>query len=221
MHRRASVTIAAVALLGLGGAVAQEAVASSATRHATSALASAAHSKAETTRDGRDLFEGLAFAQGPVAEKLARSEEFVDIATLRKKNSTAEQREAVTAVLDRIQKQHPDFFSSFSAKLRSGDPRQVEGGLGEAVDILTSLSTAKAKADDTGTGTGKCVNVVAAVNVLVAVNIGGVANVSVAVNVQASKWVVNQSHFWTASERGQSSLNRDEEIARLTQVLAG
>ncbi|MBH1938631.1 hypothetical protein I5Q34_30970 [Streptomyces sp. AV19] len=220
MHRRANVAIAAVAVLGLGGVVAQEATASSATSHAASTTP-AAKSKADATRDGRALFEGLTFAQGPVAEKLAHSGKFVDVAALRKKNSTADQRKAVTAVLDGIQKQRPDFFSSFSAKLRSGDPRQVKGGIAEAADILKSLSTTKVKNIGTGAGTGECVNVVAAVNILVAVNLGGVANVSVAVNAQASKWVVNTSHFWSSFERGQSSLNRDEEIAQLTQVLAG
>ncbi|MFI1169210.1 hypothetical protein ACH4UM_38025 [Streptomyces sp. NPDC020801] len=216
-----SVAIAAVAVLGLGGTVAQEAAASSATTHIASSLTSAPHSKAEAAKDGRILFEGLAFAQGPVADKLAQSGKFVDVATLRKKNSTAEQRKAVTVVLDRIQKQHPDFFSSFSAKLRSGNPQQVESGIDEAVGILKSLSTTKVKAGDTGAGIGRCANVVLAVNVLVAINLGGVANVSVAVNVQAAKWVTTTSHFWSASEKGQSSLSRDEEIAQLTQVLAG
>ncbi|MFI5825306.1 hypothetical protein ACIA8I_40585 [Streptomyces rishiriensis] len=217
-----SVAIAAVAVLGLGGAVAQEAAASSATTHATSSLTSGPRTKTETTKDGRLLFEGLAFAQGPVAEKLAQSGKFVDVATLRKENSTAEQRKAVTAVLDRTQKEHPDFFSSFSAKLRSGDPRQVESGVDQAASILKSPSTTNSRTGDTGTGIGigRCANVVVAVNVLVAVNLGGAVNVSVAVNFQAAKWVVTTSHFWSATEKGQSSLSRDEEIAQLTQVLA-
>ncbi|WP_159106625.1 hypothetical protein [Streptomyces rishiriensis] len=215
-----SVAIAAVAVLGLGGAVAQEAAASAATTHATSSLTSGPRTKTEATKDGRLLFEGLAFAQGPVAEKLARSGKFVDVATLRKENSTAEQMKAVTAVLDRIQKEHSDFFSSFSAKLRSGDPRQVESGVDQAAGILKSLATTKSRTGDTGTGIGRCANVVVAVNVLVAVNLGGAVNVSVAVNFQAAKWVVTTSHFWSATEKGQSSLSRDEEMAQLTQVLA-
>ncbi len=222
MHRRASVAIAAVAVLGLGGAVAQQAVATPAASHVGSSLASASLSKAEATRDGRALFEGLAFAQGSVAKDLADSGKFVDVAALRKKNSTAEQRQATSALLDKIQKERPQFFHTFSQKLRSGDPRKVESGVAEAGDILKSLAAAaEPKARDTGTGTGRCATVVLAVNVLVAVNLGGAVNVSVAVNIQAAGNVVNALNFWSSSAKdGESSLTRDEQIAELTQVLA-
>ena len=79
MHRRASVAIAAVAVLGLGGAVAQQAAATPATSHAGSSLASASLSKAESAQDGRALFEGLAFAQGSVAKELADSGKFIGV----------------------------------------------------------------------------------------------------------------------------------------------
>ncbi|MGW2781651.1 sporulation delaying protein family toxin [Streptomyces populi] len=221
MHRRASVAIAAVAVLGLGGAVAQQAVATPSTTHVGSSLASTSQSKAEAALDGRALFEGLAFAQGSVAEELADSGKFVDVAALRKKNSTPEQRRAAAGVLNKIQKEQPEFFGSFSAKLRSGDPRQVESGLAGAGKILKSLASAKsAKAADTGTGTGRCATVVLAVNVLVAVNLGGAVNVSVAVNIQAAGNVVNALNFWSAPAQGGGSLTRDEQIAELTQVLA-
>jgi len=221
MNRRASVAIAAIAVLGLGGTVAQQAVATPAAARSSTSLASVSLTKAEATQDGRALFEGLAFAQGLVAEELANSGKFVDVATLRKKNSTAEQRQAVAGLLNEIQKERPEFFSSFSAKLRSGDPRQVESGVAEAGEILKSLSAAKStKGDDTGTGTGQCATVVLAVNVLVAVNLGGAVNVSVAVNIQAGANVVNAVNFWSSSSKGGSSLTRDEQIAELTQVLA-
>ncbi|MFJ2816166.1 sporulation delaying protein family toxin [Streptomyces sp. NPDC087294] len=223
MHRRASVAVAAVAVLGLGGAVAQQAVATPVASHVGSSLtsASASVSEAEAAQDGRALFEGLAFAQGSVAKDLADSGKFVDIATLREENSTAEQRQAASALLDEIQKERPEFFSSFSQELRSGDPRKVESGVAEAGDILKALvAEAEPKAAGTGTGTGRCAAVVLAVNVLVAVNLGGALNVSVAVNIQAAGNVVNALNFWSSSAQGENPLTREEQIAELTQVLA-
>ena len=137
MHRRASVAIAAVAVLGLGGAVAQQAAATPATSHAGSSLASASLSKAESAQDGRALFEGLAFAQGSVAKELADSGKFMDVAALRKENSTAEQRQAASALLDKIQQERPEFFSSFSQQLRSGDPRKVVNRPGSNGDSIS------------------------------------------------------------------------------------
>ncbi|WP_327132702.1 sporulation delaying protein family toxin [Streptomyces sp. NBC_01343] len=219
MQRRTSVAIAAVTILGLGGVVAQQAVATPVASQAGSSLAAA--STAEATRDGRALFEGLAFAQGSVAAELADSGKFVDVAALREKNSTAEQRQAVSGVLDRIQREQPEFFGSFSAKLRSGDPRQVESGVAEAGKILQSLASSKAaNAGDIGTGTAQCATVVLAVNVLVAVNLGGAVNVAVAVNLQAAGNIVNALNFWSSPANGGSSLTKDEQIAGLTQVLA-
>ncbi|WP_179851099.1 sporulation delaying protein family toxin [Streptomyces sp. TLI_55] len=201
--------------------MAQQAVATPAASHAGSSLASASRSKAEATQDGRALFAGLAFAQGAVAKDLADSGKFVDVAALRKENSTTAQRRAASALLDKIQKERPGFFSSFSQKLRSGDPRKVESGVAEAGSILKSLAAAaEPKAVDTGTGTGKCAAVVLAVNVLVAVNLGGAVNVSVAVNIQAAGNIVNALNFWSSSAKSENSLTRDEQIAELTQVLA-
>ncbi|MFJ2824824.1 sporulation delaying protein family toxin [Streptomyces toxytricini] len=223
MHRRTSVAIAAATVLGLGGVVAQQAVAtpSVGSVQSASALTPASATTAEAAQDGRALFEGLAFAQGSVAAELATSGKFVDVAALREQNSTAEQRQAVEGVLDRIQRENPQFFGAFSAKLRSGDPRQVEAGVAEAGRILQSLASSKeAKAGDIGTGTAQCATVVLAVNVLVAVNLGGAVNVSVAVNIQAAGNVVNALNFWSAPGNGGSSLSKDRQIAELTQVLA-
>ena len=143
------------------------------------------------------------------------------MAALRKENSTAEQRQAASALLDKIQQERPEFFSSFSQQLRSGDPRKVESGVTEAGNILKSMSAqAEPKAADAGTGSGRCATVVLAVNVLVAVNLGGAVNVSVAVNIQAAGNVINALNFWSSSATGESSLTRDEQIAELTQVLA-
>ncbi|MDH6229327.1 MULTISPECIES: sporulation delaying protein family toxin [Streptomyces] len=223
MHRRVNIAVAAVAALGLGATVAQQAVATPKVAYASTALAATPEAKAKATQDGRALFEGLAFAQGPVAEELADSGAFVDVAALREKNSTADQRRAVAGVLNKIQKERPQFFASFGSKLRSGDPRQVESGIAEAGNVLKALvssTSSKEKAVDPGTGTGQCATVVLAVNVLVAVNLGGAVNVSVAVNLQAAGNVVNALNFWSAAPQGESTLTRDEQIAELTQVLA-
>lgn len=218
MLRRTSVAIAAVTALAVSGVAVQGAMATpTAPRtHSAEALAGVG-----TAKDGRALFEGLAFAQGQVAEKLGKSGKFVDIAALRTKNSTPEQRKAAAALLDTIQKQHPQFFSSFSAKLRSGDPRKVESATTEAGRILKSLATNSSPGvADAGTGSGMCAAVVLAVNVLIAINLGGAVNVSVAVNVQAAGNIVNALNFWSAPPSGSSTLSRDQEIALLTKTLA-
>ncbi|RXS83685.1 sporulation delaying protein family toxin [Streptomyces sp. TM32] len=218
MLRRTSVAIAAVTALAVSGVAVQGAMATppAPRTHSAEALAGVG-----TVKDGRALFEGLAFAQGTVAEELGKSGKFVDIAALRTKNSTPEQRKAATALLNAIQKQHPKFFSSFSAKLRSGDPRKVESATTEAGRILKSLATkSSAAVADAGTGSGMCATVVLAINVLVAVNLGGVANVSVALNVQAWRAAVNTVDFWSSPPSGSSSLSRDQEIALLTKTLA-
>lgn len=218
MLRRTSVAIAAVTALAVSGVAVQGAMATpTAPRtHSAEALAGVG-----TAKDGRALFEGLAFAQGRVAEELGKSGKFVDIATLRTKNSTPEQRKAAASLLDTIQKQYPQFFSSFSTKLRSGDPRKVESAATEAAGILKSLATkSSAAVAEAGTGAGMCATVVLAINVLIAINLGGVGNVSVALNVQAWKAAVTTVHFWTAPPNGSSSLSRDQEIALLTKTLA-
>ncbi|GAA0336237.1 sporulation delaying protein family toxin [Streptomyces blastmyceticus] len=219
MHRRVSVAIAAVAVLGLSGAAVQGAMASPVTSHPRAAVAAA--TSAEANRDGRALFEGLAFAQGSVAETLGASGKFVNVAALRKANSTPEQRQAASALLDKIQKNRPQFFGTFSAKLRSGDPRKVQSGIADAGEVLQSLSSkSSARSADTGAGVAQCATIVLALNVLVAVNLGGAINVSVAVNAQAAVNAANTVNFWSSPSNGGQSLDRDQQIAGLTKVLA-
>ncbi|MFG2681631.1 hypothetical protein [Streptomyces sp. NPDC048392] len=181
--------------------------------------AATAATPAEATAEGRALFAGLTFAQGGVAKELADSGKFVDVAALRKENSTAEQRRAAAALLDKIQKERPRFFGSFAGKLRSGDPNKVRSGIDEARDIMKSLA-AKAEGPDAGQGVGQCATVVLAVNVLVAVNLGGAVNVSVAVNLQAAANVANEVNFWFSPPSGGDQLSKDEQVAELTTVLA-
>ncbi|WP_143196913.1 hypothetical protein [Streptomyces sp. CB00455] len=218
MQRRVSVAIAVASVLGLSGVAAQGAMATS----AASAPRAAVAATPQAAQDGRALFEGLAFAQGSVAEDLGESGKFADLATLRQSNSTPEQRQAASALLDKVQANQPQFFAGFSGKLRSGDPRKVQDGIKEAAGVLKSLSdqAPPVKPGDTGTGTGQCATVVLAVNVLVAVNLGGAVNVSVAVNIQAAANVANAVNFWWSPPSGSGSLSADEQIAELTQVLA-
>ncbi|MFJ8150299.1 sporulation delaying protein family toxin [Streptomyces sp. NPDC096048] len=217
MHRRASVAVAGVAVLALSGIAVQGAMANPAAPRTHAAAAAA--TPAEATAQGRALFAGLTFAQGDVAQELADSGKFVDVAALREQNSTAEQRRAATALLDKIQKERPQFFGSFAAKLRSGDPNKVQSGIDEARDIMKSLA-AKAEGPDAGQGVGQCATVVLAVNVLVAVNLGGAVNVSVAVNLQAAANVANEVNFWFSPPSGGDQLSKDEQVAELTKVLA-
>ncbi|MFD9858287.1 hypothetical protein [Streptomyces alboflavus] len=103
----------------------------------------AAHTAAPPSDDGRNLFAGLAFGQGEVAEKLSRSHlSDVSEGQAAKANSPGALRYA-GHVLDRMEAADPGFFAAFADDLRSGDPRRVQSAL--------SLPAA----DGTGTGTGK------------------------------------------------------------------
>ncbi|MFE2354854.1 sporulation delaying protein family toxin [Streptomyces parvulus] len=217
MHSRASVAVAGVAVLALSGIAVQGAMANPSAPRAGSVGVVA--TPAEATAEGRALFSGLTFAQGEVAQELADSGKFVDVAALREENSTPEQRRAATALLDKIQKERPQFFGSFAVKLRSGDPNKVQSGIDEARDIMKSLAS-KAEGSDVGQGVGRCATVVLAVNVLVAVNLGGAVNVSVAVNLQAAANVANEVNFWFSPPSGGDQLSKDEQVAELTKVLA-
>ncbi|MEE1942654.1 sporulation delaying protein family toxin [Streptomyces sp. TRM 70361] len=174
-----------------------------------------------TLQDGRALFEGLAFAQGRVAEEIADSGEFVDVAAIREENSTPEQRKAVTALLDEIHRMHPGFFASFSGKVRSGSPRLVESGVNEAVEVLKSLAGSEsATKADLGTNSGHCINLVLTVNVVVAVNLAAAVNVATAATAANAAAVANVIEFWVAPPRNGEPLSRDQQIAKLTSVLA-
>ncbi|MFF4370832.1 hypothetical protein [Streptomyces sp. NPDC001594] len=205
-------TVAALAVAFTGVA------AHGATATSGSPTAASAHSAAPnvgSVEDGRTLFAGVYFAQGSVAEELSKSPEFRQVTKLSGENSTAEKHKATSAVMNVIQEKQPDFFQTFSEKLRSGNPRQVQSGIADGNSALRALAKERADAPDPGTASGTCV--ILAIDVLVVLNAGAAVNLSVAVAVQAWKYINTTS---VAPEGEDNSLASEQRIAKLTQALA-
>ncbi|MFF1376895.1 hypothetical protein [Streptomyces sp. NPDC058308] len=218
MTKRFLATMAAVTAIGVGGVISSNASAAPSAKTAPVA-ADKSGPVPGTDQDGRDLYAGLIFLQGDLGKKFAELGSYSGAPDSYRKNNNAEARRAVAQVLDAITEKEPGFFSAFSAKVRSGDPRKVESGMDQAVKLLTDVTvdekdTGK-NSGDVGTGTGRCA--VLAVNVLVAVNVGGAVNVSVAVNVQAWKNVVNMSRAAPDDEGG---ITKEQKVADITRLAA-
>ncbi|WP_406220538.1 hypothetical protein [Streptomyces decoyicus] len=217
MNRRTLHTVAASAATVLALGVAAPAVAidnaAIAKSGPTMKLAAQKGAKVGTDQDGRDIFAGLFFIQGEVGKQFAKMPEYTEAKKNYKANNSAKAKKATALVMDAIAKKDKGFFAAYSAKLRSGDPRKVEAGMGDAVKLLNKVVSEDEK--DLGEGSGKCVISVLAVQSLIVVTTGGGAVVSVAVVAQAWKWVVNAS-----VAAGTTDLSKDQKIADITKLLA-
>ncbi|MFF2922655.1 hypothetical protein ACFVTP_09665 [Streptomyces celluloflavus] len=217
MNRRTLHTVAASAATVLALGVAAPAVALDNTASAKSGptvkLAAQKGAKVGTAQDGRDILAGLFFIQGEVGKQFADMPEYTEAKKNYEANNSAEAKKATALVMDAIAKKDEGFFADYSAKLRSGDPRKVEAGMGNAVKLLNTVVSKEQK--DLGDGSGKCVISVLAVQSLVVVTTGGAALVSVAVVAQAWKWVANAS-----MAAGTTDLSKDQKIADITKLLA-
>ncbi len=217
MNRRTLHTVAASAAAVLALGVAAPAVAldnaASAKSGPTVKLTVQKGTRVGTDQDGRDILAGLFFIQGEVGKQFADIPEYTEAKKNYEANNSAKAKKATALVMDAIAKKDEGFFADYSAKLRSGDPRKVEAGMGDAVKLFNKVVSEDEK--DLGDGSGKCVINVLAVQSLVVVTTGGAAAVSVAVAVQAWKWVVNAS-----MAAGTSDLSKDQKIADITRLLA-
>ncbi|MFJ5803715.1 hypothetical protein [Streptomyces decoyicus] len=217
MNRRTLHTVAASAatVLALGIAAPALAIDNGASTKSSPIMKLAAQkgAKVGTDQDGREILAGLFFIQGEVGKQFAGMPEYTEAKKNYKANNSAKAKKATALVMDAIARKDKGFFAAYSAKLRSGDPRKVEAGMGEAVKLLNKVVSEDKK--DLGEGSGKCVISVLAVQSLVVVTTGGGAVVSVAVVAQAWKWVVNAS-----VAAGTTDLSKDQKIADITKLLA-
>lgn len=216
--KRFLATMTAVTAIGVGGVISSNASAAPAVNTAPVA-AEKSGPAVGTDQDGRHLYAGLIFLQGDLGKKFTELGSYSGAPDSYRKNNNSEARRAVAQVLDAIAEKEPGFFSAFSTKVRSGDPRKVESGMDQAVKLLADVTVDEKDTDkssgDAGTGTGRCA--VIAVNVLVAVNVGGAVNVSVAVNVQAWKNVVNMSR---AAHDDEDGITKEQKVADITRLAA-
>jgi SdpC family antimicrobial peptide len=92
-----------------------------------------------TTADGAALVRGVFFMQGEVGRKLERLPYvFMDAENLRK-NRSAEAVRGVTRLIEAAEAARPGMLASFSTRMRSGDPYQVEAALTDAGAALRAV----------------------------------------------------------------------------------
>ncbi|MFF2375181.1 hypothetical protein ACFVUW_12470 [Streptomyces xiamenensis] len=163
----------------------------------------------DAATDGQDLFTGLFFGIGPVADDLVAGGLFAGDDTGEfAHNATAEGRAAIAEIVALVEEASPEFFAGFASDVRSGDPRLVEAAVAEAVEELTAVVEVE-QSEDFGSGALCIVNVAAAANVAVALNVASVAN------------VLTQVNFWIeAPPANGAGLSQEEAVALLTAQLA-
>ncbi|MEU7183522.1 MULTISPECIES: hypothetical protein [Streptomyces] len=184
--KRVAVTIAACTALGIAGTSAASAFAVA----PAPSLSSQRNTLVDHAEDGRAIFTGLFLNQGRYSEQLAASSAAIDAGKGQKFDS-----KHVDILLNSIARDNPNFFTDFSRKAHSGNPRLVRQALGEAHDQLRTVR--KQSVDDTGKGTGSCI-VLAVVAAVV-------------------KWQI----YWTSPSSGAGDpLEKDQAVAELTQRLA-
>ncbi|WDZ86562.1 hypothetical protein [Micromonospora cathayae] len=99
----------------------------------------AATSTVGTTADGAALVRGVFFMQGEVGRKLERLPYvFMDAENLRK-NRSARAVEGVNRLIGAAEAARPGMLASFSTRMRSGDPYQVEAALNDAGAALRAV----------------------------------------------------------------------------------
>lgn len=169
------------------------------------------HVPAGTTADGRRLFRGIFFGHGPVADQLVTLDAFSTIQQMRQ-NNTLPQRKAVVAILNHIEHSSPNFFATFSKRMRSGDPYQVEKALRSGGDLLDQ-TLRRVGSGDPRLAKGTCFYVAVVVTFLAAGNVYYAVNAAQAANV-----VYEVNWFWssTASTNG---LSLQRKVVKLTELL--
>lgn len=211
----AGITAAALCL-----SMAPTAMADTAGTSSTSAKPAVTISAASAKTDGEDLFRGLFFGQGKVGRELAELELFAD-ARKSLDNDSLDEIRASNIVVELINKRSSGFFADFSAKARSGDPRQVEKAVTDAQHMLLAVAKGKSATPvEDGQLCGVTVAVAAAVVHVAAVITAAGAVVTVTVAVGAN-FVKGKNWFWSSEPTSGDGtpLSQDEAVAQVTQAL--
>lgn len=187
--KRVAVTIATCAALGIAGTSAASAFAVAPTPSLSSQMNTLVGHE-----DGRAIFTGLFLNQGRYSERLAASSAAMTAIDAGKAQKFGAKH--VDRLLNSIARDNPNFFTEFSRKAHSGNPRLVRQAIGEAQDQLSTAR--KQSVDDTGKGTGSCL--------------------VLAVYAAVVKWKVA---IWAPQSSGAGDpLEKDQAVAELTQRLA-
>lgn len=96
-----------------------------------------------TAFNGKTLYQGLFFGEGPAAKLMPEIWQGSDVKRV-KGEMTKEQRQAAQNIRSKITrgltKENPSFFKTFAREVQSGNPVRVEGALVNAFDSTRQVS---------------------------------------------------------------------------------
>lgn len=202
---RATLVGAAATALVAAGFHAVPAVAS--TTATASVTASVDAQQQDADADGKDLFRGVHFFQGELADTLVDAKIVESPRGGLKTATTPEATAAVDALISAIEAEDPTFFAELSADLRSGDPYRVDEALQRSSEHIAAHGSL---IDDDGTNQGACM-VLALAAAVVVVGFGWAvyaADVAVALN------------RYVAVTQPVQELTAEQFVAKLTPALA-
>lgn len=175
-------------------------------------------SAARKRLSGEEVFRGLVFGEGTVAEQ------FPEVwGSFSQHTFTPEQREAhalaKAQLVEGIRQADPMFFDRFGEALQSGDHLRIERAMDESEALVKQAVQERmpsaATLDNRG---GTCITFAIAANIAAVVNAIGAWNVAV-----ESNWVYNENYFWDSggeSAWSGSQLGRDQVIDMIATRLA-
>ncbi|MEU9489296.1 hypothetical protein AB0D83_37670 [Streptomyces decoyicus] len=188
--KHVAVAIATCTALGIAGTSTASAFAVA----PTPSLGGQSERFVDHAEDGRAIFLGLFLNQGRYSKQLATSAT-ATTGTGAGKGQELDSKQ-VDRLLNSIARNNPNFFTDFSRKAHSGNPRLVRQAIEEAHNQLSTVR--EHSVDDTGKGTGSCL--------------------ALAIYAYVVKWKVMV--LAPQSSGAADPLEKDQAVAELTQRLA-
>lgn len=147
-----------------------------------------------TAADGAELLRGVFFMQGEIGRKLEKLPYISMDPDHLRKNRTPESVNGVRRLIDRAEAARPGLLASFSSRMRSGDPYQVEAALTDAGAALRQVMP------DQPTTTGQNDEMAESVSTAVHIHNVGAGVVALAVFVAIAAVLVLVAFINTPSE---------------------
>lgn len=88
---------------------------------------------------GKELFKGIFFAQGQVAQLIPEIQEKVDMDAWLNNSEKVEYKKFMNEVIVAIDKKHPSFFKNFQLKVQSGSHVRISQEMSRASKILSDM----------------------------------------------------------------------------------
>lgn len=188
---------------------------------ATSIVACSGDPSLETTQEartalsGEEVFRGIVFGEGYVAEQLPELWDNVVLPELTSEEHVAQKIAKAQLVAD-IREADPTFFDRFGKEIQSGDHLRIQKMMDDSGTFLKNMADEHAPSNPK-TGTVNQKGTCLAITLVVAGNVVAVVNLVVAGNVA---WTVNWVWSQEEAARGETQLERDEVVELLATRLA-